>query len=193
MLHTLQRYMCYNADIAPNALSQVFLAPYYLGKPYEYESWSLVLNRAMWLAPATVWVGEMCQRFCTLAGRRSLSFSYHSSQHCFNGWGQKKENFVLSHWDLEVISFHTLTESDCNKCIIAYLCTHIWWRKWQPTPVFLPGKFHRLRRLIGYSPWGCKESDTTERFHFHFLWGRKYGQESQVEVTEMSLPSGQMY
>ena len=33
---------------------------------------------------------------------------------------------------------------------------------WQPTPVFLPGKFHGQRRLVGYSPWGCKESDMTE-------------------------------
>ena len=32
-------------------------------------------------------------------------------------------------------------------------------RKWQPTPVFLPGKFHGWRNLLGYSPWGCKESD----------------------------------
>ena len=30
-------------------------------------------------------------------------------------------------------------------------------------PVFLPGKFHGQRKLEGYSPWGCKESDTTER------------------------------
>ena len=37
-----------------------------------------------------------------------------------------------------------------------------WRRKWQPTPVLLPGKFHGLRSLVGYSPWGCKESDTTE-------------------------------
>ena len=29
-----------------------------------------------------------------------------------------------------------------------------WKRKWQPTPVFLPGKFHGQRRLVGYSPWG---------------------------------------
>ena len=35
-------------------------------------------------------------------------------------------------------------------------------RKWQPTPVFLPGESHGQRRLVGYSPWGCKESDTTE-------------------------------
>ena len=31
-----------------------------------------------------------------------------------------------------------------------------WRRKWQPTPVFLPGKFHEQRILVGYSPWGCK-------------------------------------
>ena len=43
-----------------------------------------------------------------------------------------------------------------------------WRRKWQPTPVHLPGKFHGWRNLIGYSPWGHKESDTTERLHFHF-------------------------
>ena len=45
-------------------------------------------------------------------------------------------------------------------------------RKWQPTPVFLPGKHHGLRILVGYSPWGHKKLDTTERlqftsFHFH--------------------------
>ena len=38
-------------------------------------------------------------------------------------------------------------------------------RKWQPTPVFLPGKFHGQRRLVGYSPWGRKEPDTTEHSH----------------------------
>ena len=43
-----------------------------------------------------------------------------------------------------------------------------WRRKWQSTPVLLPGKSHGRRSLVGYSPWGCKESDTTERLHFHF-------------------------
>ena len=38
--------------------------------------------------------------------------------------------------------------------------------KWQPTPVLLPGKSHGRRSLVGYSPWCCKESDTTERLHF---------------------------
>ena len=41
-------------------------------------------------------------------------------------------------------------------------------RHWQPTPVLLPGKSHGRRSLVGYSPSGCKESDTTEWLHFHF-------------------------
>ena len=40
-------------------------------------------------------------------------------------------------------------------------------RKWQSTPVLLPGKSHGQRSLVGYSPWGRKELDTTERLHFH--------------------------
>ena len=46
-------------------------------------------------------------------------------------------------------------------------------KKWQPTPVLLPGKSHGQRSLVDYSPWDCKESDTTEQLHFHFhLWAR---------------------
>ena len=41
-------------------------------------------------------------------------------------------------------------------------------RQWHPTPVLLPGKSHGRRSLVGCSPWGCEESDTTERLHFHF-------------------------
>ena len=37
-----------------------------------------------------------------------------------------------------------------------------------PTPVLLPGKPHGRRSLVGCSPWGCYELDTTERLHFHF-------------------------
>ena len=41
-------------------------------------------------------------------------------------------------------------------------------KKWQFTPVLVPGKSHGQRSLVGYSPWGCKESDMTEQLHFHF-------------------------
>ena len=42
-------------------------------------------------------------------------------------------------------------------------------RQWQPTPVLLPGKFHGQRSLVGYSPRGHKESDTTEQLPFHYF------------------------
>ena len=41
-----------------------------------------------------------------------------------------------------------------------------WRRKWQPTPVFLPGQFHGQRSQAGHCPWGCKESDMTDT-HTH--------------------------
>ena len=40
-----------------------------------------------------------------------------------------------------------------------------WRRKWQLTPAFSPGEFHGQRSLAGYSPWGRKESDTTEQLN----------------------------
>ena len=42
-----------------------------------------------------------------------------------------------------------------------------WRRKWQPPPVFLPGKPHGQRSLEGYNPWGHKESDMTEQISRH--------------------------
>ena len=42
-----------------------------------------------------------------------------------------------------------------------------WRRKWQPTPVLLPGKSHGQRSLVAYGPWGCKKSDTTKQLRFH--------------------------
>ena len=41
-------------------------------------------------------------------------------------------------------------------------------RQWHPTPVLLPGKSHGRRRLVGCSPWGRWELDTTQWLHFHF-------------------------
>ena len=53
-----------------------------------------------------------------------------------------------------------------------------WRRKWQPTPVFLPGESHGRRSLVGYSPRGHKELDTTERLHFHI-----YIYRSNIQIT----------
>ena len=54
----------------------------------------------------------------------------------------------------------------CRRCGFDPWVRKILWRRaWQFTPVFLPGKFHGQRSLIGYTPWGRKESDTTEQLH----------------------------
>ena len=64
-----------------------------------------------------------------------------------------------------------------------------WRRKWQPTPVSLPGKSHGWRRLMGYSPWGLNESDTTERLHFtSLLVAQKV--ESACNVGDLGLIPG---
>ena len=47
-------------------------------------------------------------------------------------------------------------------------CCFLRRRRWRPTPVLLPGKSHGRRSLLGYSPLGREESDTTEWLHFHF-------------------------
>ena len=66
-----------------------------------------------------------------------------------------------------------------NEWLVYY---SLWRRKWQPTPVVLPGKFHGQRSPAGYTPRGHKESDTTGRLTHahcslsqgvwdHSLWG----------------------
>ena len=68
---------------------------------------------------------------------------------------------------------------------------------WQPTPVFLPGKYHGQRNLLGYSPWGCKESDRTEQLYFHFhrsrdknlylFWRNRWGKKGSLYKTSQKL------
>ena len=57
------------------------------------------------------------------------------------------------------------TMQDCN---MSSIWGFLWRRQRHPTPVLLPGKSHGWRSLVGCSPWGHEESDTTERLHFHF-------------------------
>ena len=57
---------------------------------------------------------------------------------------------------------------DAQICTLKTIKHHCRRRQWQPTPVLLPGKPHGWRSLVGCSPWGREESDTTERLHFHF-------------------------
>ena len=70
-----------------------------------------------------------------------------------------------------------------------------WRRKWQSTPVFLSGESHGGRSLVGYSPGGCKESDTTERLHFTITLcqgfpGGSAGKESTCNVGGLGSTPG---
>ena len=64
-------------------------------------------------------------------------------------------------------------------------------RQWHPTPVLLPGKSHGRRSLVGYSPWGPKESDMTEQLHFHFSFiGEGNGNPLQCSCLEIPRDGG---
>ena len=69
---------------------------------------------------------------------------------------------------LKLADFTLKTRSYLIEVISLMLVSRRWRKQWHPTPVLLPGKSHGRRSLVGCSPWGRKESDTTERLHFHF-------------------------
>ena len=90
-------------------------------------------------------------------------------------WGNNKKHKALisqhgGFLDYKIIIKHILLFSvsriffNISEDAIPYL----WRRQWHPTPVLLPGKSLGWRSLVGCSPWGRKESDTTEWLHFHF-------------------------
>ena len=78
----------------------------------------------------------------------------------------------LFSWKWRPLHFHCVdicTDSAKVMLYVNYCVTdHPWRRQWHPTPVLLPGKSHGRRSLVGCSPWGRCQSDTTERLHFHF-------------------------
>ena len=65
-----------------------------------------------------------------------------------------------------------------------------WRRKWEPSPVFLPGKIPWTERsLVGYNAWGCKESDMTEQLSTHEWVSRQlqFGNSSQIKNLEVQI------
>ena len=65
-----------------------------------------------------------------------------------------------------------------------------WRRKWQPTPVLLPGKFHGWGSLVGCGPWGRKESDTSERLNWTELNWCMYLVSPWLSSKEFSCNAG---
>ena len=78
-----------------------------------------------------------------------------------------KEQYFLGTWNVRSMNQGELDVVKQEVARVFYNGILIFWRrKYQPTSVLLPGKFHGWRSLVGYSPWDCKESDTTELLHF---------------------------
>ena len=76
-----------------------------------------------------------------------------------------KVMFLLFNSTLSRLVITFLPRSKC--LLILQLHSPSQRRQWHPTPVLLPGKSHGWRSLVGCSPWGREESDTTEWLHFH--------------------------
>ena len=71
--------------------------------------------------------------------------------------------YIMSHMHLELFAFYAQTSEMCLSLLLwKNLSTPSWRRKWQPTPVFLPGESQGWGSLVDFHLWGRTESDTTE-------------------------------
>ena len=103
--------------------------------------------------------------------KSSIPFSFRSTymlklqdflSFCLKG---KKKKKTTKNWSAQRVN-HLPTKQETG--FNPWVGKIPWRREWHPTPVPLPGKSHRRRSLVGYSPRGRKEVDTTEQLHFHF-------------------------
>ena len=71
--------------------------------------------------------------------------------------------------------------------VITLQCSKVRRRKWQPTPVLLPGKFHGQRSMVGYSPWDGKESGRTEQPSMHVVKSISGGRTRSSGISKVDL------
>ena len=117
-----------------------------IGKQKSYQS-----------HPASPWLVPNMTVFFSKTSKKNLVFQYvNMNFHTTETWGfsvgsvSKESAWMQATWVWSLVG------------------NIPWRRKWQATPVFLPGEFHGQRSLSDYSPWGCRESETTERLtHTH--------------------------
>ena len=106
---------------------------------------------------------------------------------------------MMDEEEVACIHPHTYTHWNTAQPLKRMNNATFWRREWQPTLVFLPGESYGQKNLVGYSPWGSQDSDTTDCFHPHgatrdyptkcsnsesqrqtpyditYMWNRKYG------------------
>ena len=111
---------------------------------------------------------------CTLKSSPSVLQNGDTSFHFYHQWGFR--------------FLHILYNTACLSFLL-YVCWWCWRRQWYPTPVLLPEKSHGRKSLVGCSPWGCKESNTTERLHSHFHPGGASGKAPPTNAGDaVSIP-----
>ena len=126
----------------------------------------------------------MCQALCSLHALPNLLLKHRKLN------ASPKVTRLLGFPGGAVVKSPPANKRRCRKCSFDPWVRKIpWRRKWQPTLVFLPGKSHRQRNLAGYSSWGYKGSDTTERpnththTHTHTYTHSSYIEESGFKPT----------
>ena len=105
----------------------------------------------------------------------NVQLAHDRNQLVLSPWWVLKERLIFIVYHCALFGLPWRLRSICLQCgrprFDPWVGKIPWRRKQQPTPVLLPGKSHGWRSLVGYSPWGCKESDTTEPVHSltHFV------------------------
>ena len=115
-----------------------------------------------------------------------ISLSFRSCSHVTIS----EEAFLASYLVSHALIFHSI---HLALKLFYDLSALTWRRQWHPTPVLLPGKSHGWKSLVGCSPWGRYESDTTERLHFHFslsCFGEGNGNPLQCSCLENPRDEG---
>jgi len=95
--------------------------------------------------------------------RNKFVYSY-SVKICASGFDELSESIFFLLLVVEVFSLQKLVKM-LEEVVVDW--QEVRWI-WRPSTVLLPGESHGQRSLVGCSPWGCEESDVTERLHFHF-------------------------
>ena len=130
------------------------------GGTRSQECWILITPRLLQEGPKAMKVQHCGQIIVRLRGETLLKLSHQ---------GRKVAPGILPSSSGSVFLFYSNLVDQTVRNLPAMWETRIdpwvgkmpWRRQWQPSPVFLPGEFHGQSSRAGYSPWGCKESDTT--------------------------------
>ena len=127
-------------------------------RPWHFQSWKNVsLSPSIRFLPSTL-------------GLLHLGWRETAALWILQGWFWNPSHFKRKFWDLKgcwAFPGGTVVKNPPASARDPWVGKILWRRKWQPTPVSLPRKFHGQSNVAGYSPLGCKESDMTERLSTH--------------------------